>query len=87
MSGLTDAERELLHEGVCTRHRDTTPGVYVCGPCESAGDAAVETLITARVAAERERIAQAIEAVRSPSLSATEIGHLDHAARIARSTP
>lgn len=48
---LTAAEREALHQGVCSRHRDDTPGVYVCGLCERAGDAAVEAILSARLAA------------------------------------
>lgn len=57
---LTDTEREALHQGACSRHRDDVPGVLVCGPCERAGDAAVEAILTARLAAQREQIAQAM---------------------------
>ena len=42
---LTDEERRQLHDGVCPRHRDYVPGVYVCKPCERAGDVAVEAIV------------------------------------------
>lgn len=48
MIELTEDERAVLHAGVCPRHRDTAPGVYVCQPCEAAGDAAVERILAAR---------------------------------------
>ncbi|HTW17055.1 MAG TPA: hypothetical protein VMF51_18135 [Nocardioides sp.] len=47
---LTAQERRQLHAGVCGRHADTVPGVYVCGPCESAGDRAVEEIVASRLA-------------------------------------
>lgn len=58
---LTDAEKRALHEGVCPRHRDSVPGVIVCGPCEVAGDEAVERIIAAHRAAEREAVLAEVE--------------------------
>src|SRR5689334_2904230 len=49
---LTEEERRILHDGVCRQHRDTVPGVYVCKPCEYAGDEAVERILAARLAAQ-----------------------------------
>jgi len=48
---LTDGERAILHAGVCRAHGDTVPGVYVCAPCERAGDDAAARIIAERLAA------------------------------------
>lgn len=42
---LTDRDRIELHAAVCPRHRDTAPGVFVCGLCESMGDVTVEAIV------------------------------------------
>lgn len=47
-ASLTHRERQELHAGVCPAHRDAAPGVYVCGPCERAGDEVVEAIVAAR---------------------------------------
>jgi hypothetical protein len=60
---LSDEERRMLHEGVCPRHRDDVPGVYVCGPCERAGDAAVERIVARHVEAVRADLVGRIEAL------------------------
>lgn len=55
---LTAGERATLHAGVCRAHGDSVPGVYVCAPCERAGDEAAARIIAERLTASAPTIAE-----------------------------
>lgn len=78
VAALTDDERKALHDGVCPNHRDIVPGVYVCGPCERAGDAAVERILAQRADVDHAKI-EAVRAIAQDLGSAYTMDQWDEA--------